>query len=83
MAKIREWPDELDYTKKLGRLRGDIDDVFDVSGESADNLFREVVQLLYQSGFTFHAIFLPPGPETGSRTPGDKARAQVFFFEVP
>jgi hypothetical protein len=73
----REWLDELDYTKKLGRLQGDIDDVFDVSVESADNLFREVVQLLYQTGFTFHAIFLPPGPESGSGTPGDKTQVKA------
>jgi hypothetical protein len=69
----REWLDELDYTKKLGRLQGDIDNVFDVSGESADNLFRGMVQLLYQAGFTFHAIFLPSHPETASGTPGNKA----------
>jgi hypothetical protein len=73
----REWLDELDYTKKLGRLQGDIDGVFDVSGESADNLFREVVQLLYQAGFTFHAIFLPSHPETGPGTPGNKNQVKA------
>ncbi|MGD2087474.1 MAG: hypothetical protein PVH61_14915 [Candidatus Aminicenantes bacterium] len=73
----REWLDELDYTKKLGRLQGDIDEAFDVSGESADNLFREVVQLLYQTGFTFHSIFLPSRSETGSRTTGEKAQVKA------
>jgi hypothetical protein len=73
----REWLDELDYTKKLGRLQGDIDDVFDVSGESADNLFREAVQLLYQAGFTFQSIFLSSHPETGSSTPGNKAQVKA------
>jgi hypothetical protein len=73
----REWLDELDYTKKLGRLQGDIDEVFDVSGESADNLFREVVQLLYQTGFTFQVIFPPSGPETGSRKAGEKAQVKA------
>jgi hypothetical protein len=73
----REWLDELDYTKKLGRLQGDIDNVFDVSGESSDSLFREVVQLFYQAGFTFHTIYLPSHSDAGSKTAGNKAQVKA------
>jgi hypothetical protein len=66
----REWLDELDYTRKLERLQGDIDNVFDVAAADFDHWFREVVRVLYQSGVTFHSVFLPPDPETGPGTTG-------------
>ena len=69
----REWLDELDYTRKLERLQGDIDNVFDVSAVDADPWFREVVQVLYQAGVTFHSVFLPPALETGPGAAGKSA----------
>lgn len=59
----REWLDELDYTRKLERLQGDIDDVFDVSKDAEDNtdtIFNEMTRLFYKCGITYHPVFIGP-----------------------
>jgi hypothetical protein len=44
---IRGWLDELDYTRKLGRLQADIDDVFKISDKDYDNLYYEIAKHFY------------------------------------
>lgn len=65
----REWLDELDYTRKLERLQGDIDDVFDVSKDAEDNtgtIFNEMTRLFYKSGITYLPVFIgPPDQKPG------------------
>jgi hypothetical protein len=70
----REWLDELDYTRKLQRLQGDIDNVFHIPAEDSAHWLRKVVQDLYQAGVTFHSVFLPASisPEPDSRDFGKK-----------
>ncbi|MCP5053438.1 MAG: hypothetical protein GY940_40105 [bacterium] len=59
----RGWLDELDYTRKLQRLQGNIDNVFEVSSEESRAVFRELAQRLERSGFVFHAVLLPAAME--------------------
>lgn len=71
----REWLDEMDYTRKLERLQGEIDHAFDTSDKFSGLLFHEMARQFYRGGVTFHAVYASnPAPlkaENGTAPTGD------------
>ncbi len=56
---IRGWLDELDYTRKLERLQGEIDDAFEVDSNTDDRWFDQLQQVIEREKFTFQSVLVP------------------------